>query len=221
MSSDFFSRRMFELVIKSKRLLAPIEPSDYIWKYKVTVCEVSLGDGETGNTVGHFDVWKFLVSVYRDKTRCRLEDMFDADSSEAYQVYRHLFDEAGDVVRGDLEIDTLGSDILYFRSAGFPASMMFSPITLATVERTIEALGGGCSVAVIWPWTKYAAPDADASIKQEYDYLQSQQAHELHWSQIGFKRVQDTPLLIRDLGEGGADIQSLLEMEMTNDCGGP
>ncbi len=44
---DFLSKRMFEIKYKACQFLDPIEPYHYILKYKATVCEISLDDGET------------------------------------------------------------------------------------------------------------------------------------------------------------------------------
>ncbi len=198
MDVDFLSKRMFEIKYKACQFLDPIEPYHYILKYKATVCEISLDDGETSNAIGHYDVWRFSIEAYRKKTGCTIMDIFDSDSGGAFQLYYDLFDEH-DVFHDKLDIISDESDILCFWSGNFPADMEHSPLTLAAVERIIENLGGACAVAVINSWGKPMPDVENDGARDVCSYLQAEEARERHWGKIGFRRVPDTPLLVRDL----------------------
>jgi hypothetical protein len=101
-------------------------------------------------------------------------------------------------------------DVLCFWSGNFPADMEHSSVTLATVERIIESLGGAYAIAVIRSWSK-PMPDFDnGGTRDVCGYLQSEEARERHWAKIGFRRVPDAPLLVRDLALYGQEIDDFL-----------
>lgn len=134
--------------------------------------------------------------------------MFDADCAEAEALYAAILDVSGNL-RPELDIETFDSDIIYFQWGRFPNRFKFSTMSLAVAERIIDCLGGGCCIAALWPWEKPAV-NVDAPPEEIFGYLESQEAHEKHWARIGFKRIEGTSILIRDLGLAGFDIDKIL-----------
>lgn len=198
----------YTLKITAQTNIDDLEPTTHLLKFKIVVHETSSLTGAITNPIGHYDVWRFNVDSYREKDGAQLFDLFDADSSEAEALYAALYDESEDI-KPELGVEPFRSDILHFQWGRFPSHFKFSRWSLATVERIIDTLGSGCCLATLWPWEKPEA-SVDDPPESVFGYLESQEAHEKHWEKIGFKRIQGTSILYRDLSKIGFDIQKIL-----------
>lgn len=197
------------------------EVDSFLLKYKVTLLgDIYAGDDDDlephYKRIGDLRVWLFLAGAYRDKTGYDLFDLFDADSEEAMQLFHAVFDrESGDInpalvqagIADDLPVD---SDVMHFQWGDLPTEYRRSDVVLAMVERAIDALGGGCFAATLWPWDA-PAPNPDTNSSAEVlAFFDSQGGNEEHWGKIGFRRVPGTAILFRDLGLRGWDADTLM-----------
>jgi len=212
----------YHIQLKTEMPLSSREDESHLLKYAVTLLgdasDVDGVDGPRYARIGDLRVWRFLVGAHHDKGAFPLFDLFDADSDEAMQLYDALFDPESEDLNPSLvaegfvgKFGVLGTDILHFQWGNLPSEYRRSNVSLAMVERTIDAIGGGCFAATLWPWDE-SVPSLDtASSAEVLSFFGSQQVNEDHWGKIGFRRIPGTLILVRDLIHPGWKVESLME----------
>ena len=212
----------YRIRLTAELSMSSSDDNSHLLKYAVTLLADKNRDGEDAEEphyvrAGSLKVWLFRVDAYRRKSGYRLFDLFDADSDEAMQLFNAVFDDESEEPReslaeaGLIGFPAFGTDILHFQWADLPPEYRRGDVVLAMVERAIDALGGGCFAATLWPWDA-PIPDPDNSTGAEVSaFFESQQANEDHWGKIGFQRIPGTVILIRDLNRGGGDAESLMK----------
>ena len=227
----------YRIRLTAELFLSSAVEDSYLLKYTVTL----LGNENRNDRdaeephyvrVGSLKVWLFRVEAYQEKMGYRLFDLFDADSDEAMQLFEAVFDDESEEPKeslgeaGLISLPVFGSDILHFQWGDLPPEYRRSNVVLSMVERVIDALGGGCFAATLWPWDS-PIPDPEKSTGAEVSaFFESQQANEDHWGKIGFRRIPGTVILIRDLNREGWDTESLMEgkyggLDASNTASGP
>ncbi len=167
------------------------EPMDMTSQYRVEV----LQDEET--VAGHFTVYRFELNTAINQ-RVDLVDVFDSFSQETYDFFEHLYDHDRQEWKESLGEEINALDILYFQWAEFPEDLARSTGVLAAAERIIQVLGASCSIAALWPWEDpHASRKTDAS--EESLSIWATCDSELFWKRLGFRKFEDTPILVRDL----------------------
>lgn len=204
-----FEGHCFQLSFTAETGVEYDEPEAYILKYKVLVHSESLTDGAT-QELGYFDVWRYNVDAYKDKDGHELFDMFDADSDESVDVFTAIFEHKSNDFKPNMVDFALGSDVLHFQWGHFPKDIQSSNLTLATVERIIDCIGGGCAAVALWPWDKPVPSLRKADSSEVIEFFQSQEEHEKHWGKIGFNRIKGTSILFRDRSFRGFSIEDIL-----------
>jgi hypothetical protein len=180
--------------------LKPEDPLDDLLKYTIEVVPLVGPDGDPGQPVGHFSVWRFNIGAYNEQGEYPLFDLFDDDSEEAADLYRALFDSSTEELNNEvLGEDIIFSDVLYFQLATFGKELERSPLLLAAAERIIQTLGAGCACAALWLGDEpYPKRDAYA-LKDVLQFWDAQRHNEQFWARIGFKRIPETLFLARNL----------------------
>ena len=130
-------------------VLLPDSECDELLQYKVELIPHS-EPGEPGPPAGYFSVWQFNIEAYKEHSKYPLFELFDANSEEAADLYRALFDPDSEEFKEVLGDDLLHSDLLYFQLGKFKKHLERSPIILAAAERIIQTLGSGCGIAALW-----------------------------------------------------------------------
>mgnify|MGYP000663431997 FL=1 len=180
--------------------LEPNEPTDDLHKYTVELVPLVEPDGEPGQPLGHFTVWRFNIAAYRERNEYPLLVMFDDDSQEASDLYHALFEPDTEDFRTEVVGDvTLHSDVLYFQQVSFSQDMIRSPLLLAAVERIIDTLGSGCGCVALWLGDEPYPRQEDYATKDVMRFWDAQRDNERHWGRIGFKRIPESLFLARNL----------------------
>lgn len=190
--------------------LLPDEPSDIGSQYRVDVLRYSEAKS-TNECMGHFTVYRFDLATAMDQ-ELHIIDVFDSIDKEIYDFFEYLYDHDAEDWKESVAEGFEGHDVLYFQWAEFPESLARSTGVLAAAERIVQVLGRGCSFAALWPWEK-PHPDRKSSASPESLSIWSRCDSDLFWRRIGFRRFEDTPVLVRDLSARSFPIASLLEAE--------
>ena len=181
-------------------VLDPRAPTDDLLKYTVEIVPLVGEDGEPGDSLGWFSVWRFHIAANRERNQNELLLMFDDDSEEAADLYEALFDPDTDEFREDvLGSIVCGSDVLYFQTASFPKAIHRAPMLLAAAERVIETIGSGCGCAALWLGDEPYPDRKSYGLDEILAFWESQKDSEAFWGRIGFKRVPETLFLVRNL----------------------
>lgn len=178
----------------------PVAPPDDIVKFVVELVPLVGEDGDPGDPIGHFSVWRFNIGANRERNENGLLFMFDDDSQEAMDLYDALIDPDTDDFREEVLGDIIcGSDVLYFQTSSFPKGFNRAPILLAAAERVLQTIGGGCACAALWLGDETYPKQKEYASKDVLAFWESQKESESFWGRIGFKRIPETLFLVRNL----------------------
>jgi len=203
----------FSLKYSMETVLLPDAESDEVLEYKVELIPHS-EPGEPDPCVGHFSVWRFNIEAYKEHSGYPLFDLFDANSEEAAQLYRALFDPVSEEFRAELGEHLFQPDLLYFQLSKFDEHLKRSPIILALAERIIQTLGNGCAVASLWLGDEPYPDENRYGLDEILRFWESQKENEVYWGKIGFRRLPETLFLVRDLALRSNPIQDILGEEL-------
>ena len=194
------------LRIAAEVALQPLDSCDNVTEYRISVCPQD-EEGESPETVGHFDVWLFSIGDEEGS----IFEMFDAHHEESSRLYHHLFDRETDRWKKELDAGLpAGPDLIYFQWAEFPPALHRSRMVLAAAERIIQVLGKGCRFAALWPWDKPHPDLEDFTAGELLAYWDCQKENEEYWKRISFRRLTGTPILIRDLARQSPSIEDII-----------
>jgi hypothetical protein len=191
--------------------LDPTGPTDDLLKYTVEIVPLVEPDGEPGQPLGSFSVWRFNIGAHSDRAEHSLFQLFDDDSEEAADLFRALFEpnteEYNMKVLGE---DILFSDLLYFQLAKMEKNVERSHILLAAAERVIQVLGSGCAFAALWLGDEPYPKQDGYALADVLKFWEGQRDNEQFWGKIGFSRVPETLFLARNLALCAPQISDIL-----------
>jgi hypothetical protein len=135
-----------------------------------------------------------------------LFDVCDAHSQTMMELYEALYNpETGEMREGIAE-ETSGTDILFVESIELLPEYRGRTLGLMALRRTLEFLGGGCAVAVVWAYpNRYdEVEDRDwaSRMRPELFGVAGEEAAaklRAHFERLGFTRIEGTDFLTFDL----------------------